>query len=58
MIGNEAADDLLAMAERERAALIVIGGRRRSPVGQVLMRSNVQSVLLRADGPALMVKAT
>src|SRR4051812_36099893 len=46
--GNEPADDLIEVAEREGAALIVIGLRRRSPVGKLLMGSNAQSILLRA----------
>lgn len=55
--GNEPADDLIEVAEREGAALIVIGLRRRSPVGKLLMGSNAQSILLRADCPVLAVKA-
>jgi nucleotide-binding universal stress UspA family protein len=55
--GNEPADDLIEVAEREGAALIVIGLRRRSPVGKLLMGSNAQAILLRADCPVLAVKA-
>src|SRR4051794_27588746 len=35
--GNDPADDLIEVAEKEDAALIVIGLRRRSPVGKLLM---------------------
>ena len=56
--GNEPADDLIEVAEKEDTALIVIGLRRRSPVGKLLMGSNAQDVLLRADCPVLAVKAT
>ena len=55
--GNEPADDVLDVAEREDAALIVIGLRRRSPVGKLLMGSNAQDILLRAGCPVLAVKA-
>ena len=55
--GNEPAEDLIEVAERENAALIVIGLRRRSPVGKLLMGSNAQAILLRAGCPVLAVKA-
>jgi nucleotide-binding universal stress UspA family protein len=55
--GNDPADDLIDVAEKEEAALIVIGLRRRSPVGKLLLGSNAQEILLRADCPVLAVKA-
>jgi nucleotide-binding universal stress UspA family protein len=55
--GNDPADDLIEVADKEGAALIVIGLRRRSPVGKLLLGSNAQEVLLRADCPVLAVKA-
>jgi nucleotide-binding universal stress UspA family protein len=55
--GKEPAEDLIEVAEKEDAALIVIGLRRRSPVGKLLMGSNAQNILLRADCPVLAVKA-
>ena len=55
--GKEPADDLIEVAERESAALIVIGMRRRSPVGKLLLGSNAQTLLLHADCPVLAVKA-
>lgn len=54
--GNEPAEDLIDVAGREKAALIVIGLRRRTPVGKLLMGSNAQNILLRADCPVLAVK--
>ena len=55
--GNDPAVDLIEVADQENAALIVIGLRRRSPVGKLLMGSNAQEILLRADCPVLAVKA-
>jgi nucleotide-binding universal stress UspA family protein len=55
--GNDPVDDLLDVAEKEDAALIVIGLRRRSPVGKLLLGSNAQEILLRAECAVLAVKA-
>ena len=55
--GNDPVDDLIEVAERENAALIVIGLRRRSPVGKLIMGSNAQAILLRAGCPVLAVTA-
>jgi nucleotide-binding universal stress UspA family protein len=55
--GNDPAEDLVDVADREKAALLVIGLRRRSPVGKLLLGSNAQRILLTADCPVLAVKA-
>lgn len=55
--GNDPAEDLVEVARKEDAALIVIGLRRRSPVGKLLLGSNAQEILLRAECPVLAVKA-
>lgn len=57
MRGREAAEEILEAADRHRADLIVIGLRRRSPVGKLLMGSTAQRVLLEAQCPVLAVKA-
>jgi nucleotide-binding universal stress UspA family protein len=51
------AEDLLAAAESAGADFIVIGLRRRSPVGKLLLGSNAQRILLDAACPVLAVKA-
>lgn len=51
------AEEVLASAERSDADVIVIGLRRRSPVGKLLLGSNAQRVLLDAACPVLAVKA-
>jgi len=55
--GNAPAEDLLQAAEDEQADLIVIGIRRRSAVGKLIMGSNSQDVLLNANCAVLAVKA-
>lgn len=55
--GMEAAEDLIAVAEDADAELIVIGLRRRTPVGKLILGSNAQRVLLDAPCPVLAVKA-
>ena len=55
--GNEPADDLIAVAEEVGADFIVIGLRRRTPVGKLIMGSNAQRILLEAPCPVLAVKA-
>jgi nucleotide-binding universal stress UspA family protein len=54
--GNSPADDILQAAADERADLIVVGLRRRSPVGKLLLGSTAQEVLLSADCAVLAVK--
>jgi nucleotide-binding universal stress UspA family protein len=54
--GNSPGDDLLGFAAEEAVDLIVIGIRRRSPVGKLVLGSNAQDVLLGASCPVLAVK--
>lgn len=55
--GNDAASEVLQAAEQHRADLIVIGLRRRTPVGKLIMGSTAQQILLEAGCPVLAVKA-
>ncbi len=55
--GLDPAADLIAVAEEVGADLIVIGLRRRSPVGKLILGSNAQRLLLDAPCPVLAVKA-
>ena len=54
---HDSAEELIRTAEATDADFIVIGLRRRSPVGKLLLGSNAQRVLLDAACPVLAVKA-
>jgi nucleotide-binding universal stress UspA family protein len=53
---GDLADEVVRVAEAVDASVIVIGLRRRSPVGKLLMGSTAQRILLDADRPVLAVK--
>ncbi|MGH1562761.1 universal stress protein [Mumia sp. DW29H23] len=55
--GMDPADDLIKVADESGADFIIIGLRRRSPVGKLILGSNAQRVLLDATCPVLAVKA-
>jgi nucleotide-binding universal stress UspA family protein len=54
--GNEPAEDLISVATETDADLIVIGLRRRTPVGKLILGSNAQRILLDAPCAVLAVK--
>ena len=53
---GDVADEVLRVAQETDASVIVIGMRKRSPVGKLLMGSSAQRILLDADRPVLAVK--
>jgi nucleotide-binding universal stress UspA family protein len=55
--GLDVAEDLIAVAQDTSADFIIIGLRRRSPVGKLILGSNAQRILLDAPCPVLSVKA-
>lgn len=55
--GRLPSEDVLDTAEELGAELIVIGLRRRSAVGKLLLGSHAQQILLDASCPVLAVKA-
>lgn len=57
MRGLLASEELVEIAAEVEAELIVIGLRKRSPVGKLIMGSTAQRVLLDASCPVLAVKA-
>ncbi|MFV0460493.1 MAG: universal stress protein [Actinomycetales bacterium] len=54
---SDPAEDLIKVATEEPVTMIVIGLRRRTPVGKLILGSNAQRVLLDAPCPVLAVKA-
>jgi nucleotide-binding universal stress UspA family protein len=55
--GKEAADEVLDVLDEVGARLCVIGIRRRSAVGKMLLGSNAHRILMDARCPVLTVKA-
>ncbi|WP_435299527.1 universal stress protein [Timonella sp. A28] len=52
----DVADAILDHAEQVHASMIVLGSRKRTPVGKFLLGSTTQRVLLDASVPVLVVK--
>ena len=55
--GNDPAEDIVDMVREYDAELIVVGLRSRTPVGKLLLGSEVERVLMLAPCPVLAVKA-
>src|SRR5688500_13383134 len=54
---DDVAKTILTMTGSVGARILVIGARRRSPVGKFLMGSVTQTLILEAEIPILVVKA-
>lgn len=54
---KDASEILVELAAETNAELIVIGLRRRTPVGKLILGSQAQRILLDAECPVLSVKA-
>lgn len=55
-MGADVGEQVLEVARQESASLVVVGVRRRSPVGKLIMGSVAQHVILGAACPVLAVK--
>ncbi len=53
---EDVAETILTLAGEANASLLVIGARRRSPVGKALLGSVTQTLILQAEMPVLVVK--
>ena len=53
---GDLSDEVVRVAGAVDASVIVVGLRKRSPVGKLLMGSTAQRILLDADRPVLAVK--
>ncbi|RLI88990.1 MAG: universal stress protein [Archaeoglobales archaeon] len=54
--GNEPGYDIISYADEINASLIVVGVRRRSAVGKLILGSVAQYVILNAKQPVVSVK--
>lgn len=54
--GEDAVEVIVDAIEREKAGLLVIGLRRRTPVGKLILGSSAQRLLLDAPCPVMAVK--
>lgn len=55
-LGTEIAAEILDYGQEVDARYLVVGGRKRSPVGKALVGSVSQSVILKATRPTVVVK--
>lgn len=55
--GKSAVDEILALVDTLPVSLVIIGLRKRSPVGKLIMGSIAQDILLSVSCPVLAVKA-
>lgn len=52
---GEPVEEILGEAERLDARYLVVGGRKRTPVGKAVFGSTTQSILLNTDRPVMTV---
>jgi nucleotide-binding universal stress UspA family protein len=57
LVGHDAAEEIVDLATEENVSMIVVGLRRRTPVGKLILGSTAQRILLDAPCPVLCVKA-
>ena len=56
--GKSAIDEIEELVSALQVSVLVIGLRKRSPVGKLLLGSMAQEILLNVECPVLAVKAT
>lgn len=55
--GKSAVDEIESLVESMRVSVLILGLRKRSPVGKLIMGSVAQELLLSVSCPVLAVKA-
>jgi len=55
-VSGDVGDALVKLTDHLRPDLLVLGARRRSPVGKALLGSIAQTIILEASVPVLVVK--
>ncbi len=55
-VSGDVGEALLRLTDRLRPDLLVLGARRRSPMGKALLGSVAQTIILEASVPVLVVK--
>ena len=55
--GKSAVEEIEALVESQQVSVLIIGLRKRSPVGKLIMGSVAQELLLSVSCPVLAVKA-
>ena len=56
--GKSAVDEIVELAESPDVSLVIVGLRKRNPVGKLIMGSVSRDILLSVACPVLAVKAT
>ena len=54
---GDRSDTIVEMADRIEADRIIVGGRKRTPVGKAIFGSTAQSVMMNASCPTTFVRA-
>ncbi len=55
-VKGDVGEAIVGLTDRLRPDLLVLGARRRSPVGKALLGSVAQTIILQVDVPVLVVK--
>ena len=55
--GNSTIDEIIGLVESQQVSVLVIGLRKRTAVGKLLLGSMAQEILMTVDCPVLCVKA-
>ena len=56
--GNSTIDEIIGLVESQQVSVLVIGLRKRTAVGKLLLGSMAQEILMTAPCPVLAVKAS